>query len=241
MSDKVYPNKAMRASGENRIDLSDADLNVLRNAIDQHVRQHNIKGLRSEIVYAVFRHTVCFNKRGDDMNGGRLQKLTGSRYDYCNNRVKILLENSVLIGREGHYGKILSINYDFDQWGKIPDDNDKPAMQPEEFLAKQPAPKPTNTATDLPKHPVIAVENSSAIIPNVMIKQPDNNLIQNSVAQLMPDDITRLISHEVISVIVTTVVSCLQNVLQSTQVSQPEKTAETAKTQPVLTKNTVEI
>ena len=49
MSAKVYPNHALRAEGENRIELSDADSNRLREAIDAALKQQKIKGLPADL------------------------------------------------------------------------------------------------------------------------------------------------------------------------------------------------
>ncbi len=74
---------------------------------------------QTRIVTAIFRQTVCYDKFEDDMNGTRIEQLTGIRGDHANEIVRELEGNNVLITRRGHYGKWLSINFNFEQWGQL--------------------------------------------------------------------------------------------------------------------------
>jgi hypothetical protein len=52
------------------------------------------------------------------MNGRRLQQLTGIRPDHANESIRRLERWEVIITRSGQYGKWMSINFDFKNWGE---------------------------------------------------------------------------------------------------------------------------
>jgi hypothetical protein len=52
------------------------------------------------------------------MNGKRLEQLTGIRSDHANETIRRLEALHLIITRRGKYGKWMSINFDFPNWGK---------------------------------------------------------------------------------------------------------------------------
>lgn len=66
----------------------------------------------------MFNQTLGFNKLEDDMNGSRLQQLTGIAANHANETVRDLKLLNVLVTRKGHYGNYLAINFDLAQWGQ---------------------------------------------------------------------------------------------------------------------------
>jgi hypothetical protein len=72
----------------------------------------------SRILSTIFSQTIAYNKREDDMNGKRLEQLTGIRSDHANETVRRLEALHLIITRRGTYGKWMSINFDFPNWGK---------------------------------------------------------------------------------------------------------------------------
>jgi hypothetical protein len=52
------------------------------------------------------------------MNGKRLEQLTGIRSDHANETIRRLEALHLIITRRGTYGKWMSINFDFANWGK---------------------------------------------------------------------------------------------------------------------------
>jgi hypothetical protein len=73
---------------------------------------------KSRILSTIFSQTIAYNKREDDMNGKRLEQLTGVRNDHANEVVRRLQALNIIITRPGHYGKWMSVNFDFDHWGE---------------------------------------------------------------------------------------------------------------------------
>lgn len=120
MPDTLYQNPTLFAEGDNRITLSASEQLALKEALYEQIIEHKISGLSQELIYAVFHKTIRYNKREDDLNGVCLGNLTstGSRSDYVNKHVTELIAQSVLISRLGTHGRILSINFNFAQWGK---------------------------------------------------------------------------------------------------------------------------
>ena len=70
------------------------------------------------VLTAIYDQTIGYNKREDDMNGTRLEQLTGIRRDHANEAVRRLEALHIIITHQGHYGKWMSINFDFPNWGK---------------------------------------------------------------------------------------------------------------------------
>ena len=95
-------------------------------------------GNQARIVHAIFRHTVGFLKREDDINGSRLEQITGIRYDHANEIVRKLAAQNILILRKGFYGFWTSINFNFSQWNQAniiinPDSNDPARLLPDKI------------------------------------------------------------------------------------------------------------
>jgi hypothetical protein len=85
------------------------------------VKQLSLARLSSRdvrIVSAIFNQTIAFNKREDDMNSIRLEQLTDIRDDHAGASVRRLQALNIILTRRGFYGKWLSINYDFRNWGE---------------------------------------------------------------------------------------------------------------------------
>ena len=76
-------------------------------------------GGQMRIAIAVFNQTIGYDKFEDDMNGSRLNQLTGIRRDHANAIVRDLERLNVLVTHRGHYGKWMSINFNFEQWGQL--------------------------------------------------------------------------------------------------------------------------
>ena len=69
------------------------------------------------ILTTTYDQTIAYDKREDDMNGARLEQLTGIRSDHANESVRRLAALNIIITRQGHYGKWMAINFDFPNWG----------------------------------------------------------------------------------------------------------------------------
>jgi hypothetical protein len=96
--------------------LSPEQLVEINRRWSTHMIRQNMSRHCSRILYAIYRHTIEFQKWQDDMSGKRLQQITAIRYDHANETLRILEAGNAIISRTGHYGKWLSINFDFDSW-----------------------------------------------------------------------------------------------------------------------------
>jgi phage replication O-like protein O len=148
---RLYPNAATASA--NNAEFSAAPNNSLDQLLPEHLNmissewlanlvQWRFSGNQMRVLNAIFRHTIYFWKREDDMNGARLQQITEIRYDHVNNIVKKFAEQNVLILRKGFYGFWMSINFDFSTWGKknldIPADNNDPSRLLPEAMRNTP-------------------------------------------------------------------------------------------------------
>jgi hypothetical protein len=73
----------------------------------------SLEGNDVQILSAIYIQTIGFNKRKDDMNGVRLEQLTGIRPDRANVSVRRLERLNVIITSKGHHGKWMSVYFDF--------------------------------------------------------------------------------------------------------------------------------
>ncbi len=129
MRTTVYPNtenfvmsdrnkQPLSAAVSNVLHLSDAERIKITQIFLRKIPLCCLTQRAAKIVTAVFSQTIDFNKFEDDMNGCRLQQLTNLFPQHANEVVRYLEAIHVLITREGSYGKYLSINFNFSQWGK---------------------------------------------------------------------------------------------------------------------------
>ncbi|MCK5811145.1 MAG: replication protein, partial [Cocleimonas sp.] len=75
------------------------------------------------ILTTIYDQTIAYDKREDDMNGVRLEQLTGIRRDHANASVRRLAALNIIITHQGHYGKWMAINFDFPNWGEPSSDS----------------------------------------------------------------------------------------------------------------------
>ena len=127
MHTEVYANHRPPAQTEPAHSLKAADnyLNLLpehRNEITNqwlsHVVKQRISGNGMRILHSIYRHTIGFNKQKDDLSGKRLQQIAYIRADHANHTLRVLEADHAIICKDGRYGQIVSINFDFASWGK---------------------------------------------------------------------------------------------------------------------------
>lgn len=126
MKTGVYRNTDTNVPPVNNISTTEAhplqlfpeDRIIIHETFLRHLAQCNLTPRRLRIVLAVFNQTLGFNKLEDDMNGSRLQQLTGIAPNHANQTVRELAQLNVLVTRRGQYGNYLAINFDLAQWGQ---------------------------------------------------------------------------------------------------------------------------
>ncbi len=102
---------------ENRINLHPEELQVIDNALFTQMAKTTLTSYEQRILLAIHNQTLGYDKFEDDMNGARLEQLTGIRNDHANTAVRSLYEKNVIITRCGKYGFWMSINFDLAHWG----------------------------------------------------------------------------------------------------------------------------
>ncbi len=220
---RLYPNAATASA--NNAEFSAAPNNSLENLLPEHLNmissewlanlvQWRFSGNQMRVLNAIFRHTIYFWKREDDMNGTRLQQITEIRYDHINHIVKKFAEQNVLILRKGFYGFWMSINFDFSTWGKknidIPADNNDPTRLLPETVRDIPDDNgkslDDNHYSETPTSPVNqAISTKDSIptpTPTIQETAPvpapinnDQNINNNTDNQLLKDNFVGLLSE----------------------------------------------
>lgn len=118
----------------------------------------NMPSQCSRVLYAIYRHTIEFQKWQDDMSGKRLEQITGIRYDHANETLRILEAGNAIITHTGKYGKWLSINFDFNSWQKTGKSAQSRTNNPHGLLPDYCRDQPIDT----PACFILPNENSSA-------------------------------------------------------------------------------
>ncbi len=120
IDDNVTPeNYYLPCPKRNKLNLLPEHLAQIDMAFLRQLTLAKLEGRQIRIVMAVFCQTIGYDKFEDDMNGTRIEQLTGVRGDHAGAIVRDLERFNVLITRRGHYGKWMSINFNFEQWGEI--------------------------------------------------------------------------------------------------------------------------
>ena len=216
---RLYPNTATTSA--NNAEFSAAPNNSLDQLLPEHLNmissewlanlvQWRFSGNQMRVLNAIFRHTIHFWKREDDMNGTRLQQITEIRYDHVNNIVKKFAEQNVLILRKGFYGFWMSINFDFSTWGKknidIPADNNDPTRLLPESVRDTPDDNgkslDDNHYSETPTSPVNQQISTKDSIPTPTTQETvpasinnDQNINNNTDNQLLKDSFVGLLSE----------------------------------------------
>ncbi|MCK5897178.1 MAG: hypothetical protein KAG20_10245 [Cocleimonas sp.] len=103
---------------KNRLQLLPEQLAEIGTAFIQQLSCSPLTSREIRILSAIYDQTVARKKREDDMNGTCLELLTGIRSDHANHAVRCMEALDIVITRKGTYGKWMSINFDFQYWGK---------------------------------------------------------------------------------------------------------------------------
>ncbi len=70
------------------------------------------------VALAIVRQTYGYNRKEDDISGSRLAELTGLRRQHCNAALLELAALQVITRRTGRWGTRVSIQKDYERWGK---------------------------------------------------------------------------------------------------------------------------
>ncbi len=103
---------------KNKLNLLPEHIAEISLAFSQQLPLALLSSRDFRILITIFNQTIGYNKREDDMNGACLERLTFIRSDHANKSVRHLEALNIIITSKGHYGKWMSINFDFLNWGK---------------------------------------------------------------------------------------------------------------------------
>ena len=103
---------------ENKLNLLPEHLAQIGAAFIFQLSKSSLAPRDFRILTSIYNQTIGYDKREDDMNGVRLEQLTGVRRDHANESVLRLESFGIILTHRGKYGKWMSINFDFPNWGK---------------------------------------------------------------------------------------------------------------------------
>jgi len=106
-------------TADNKMNLLPEHVGIINNKLIKQLAAIQLNGREHRILFAIQAQTIGFDKFENDLNGRRLEQLTGIRSDHANEIVNGLEEKNVIRTRAGYYGKWLAINFDFAHWGTI--------------------------------------------------------------------------------------------------------------------------
>ena len=115
----IAPKNSPNASrcAKNKLNLLPEHLAQIGTAFIHQLSLAPLTARDLRILTTLYDQTIAYDKREDDMNGVRLEQLTGIRRDHANESVRRLAAFNIIITRQGHYGKWMAINFDFPNWG----------------------------------------------------------------------------------------------------------------------------
>ncbi len=175
---------------ENQLDLLFEHTVLIDRALHQQMMATDLDKNEARIVLAIYDQTTGYNKLEDDMNGTRLQQLTGIRNDHANAVIRSLEQKNVIVTRKGNYGKWMSINFDFAHWGMCyyGIHNNDPSILLPAYYQNTPVDTGLNLSQPLPpenKKPTEeAVEKSTPVSKD--IASPVNKPIEKPVEKSTP-------------------------------------------------------
>ena len=116
----IAPKNSPNASrcAKNKLNLLPEHLAQIGTAFIHQLSLAPLTSRDFRILTTTYDQTIAYDKREDDMNGARLEQLTGIRSDHANESVRRLAALNIIITRQGYYGKWMAINFDFPNWGK---------------------------------------------------------------------------------------------------------------------------
>ena len=116
----IAPKNSANASrcAKNKLNLLPEHLAQIGTAFIHQLTLAPLTARDLRILTMLYDQTIAYDKREDDMNGTRLEQLTGIRSDHANASVRRLAALNIIITHQGHYGKWMAINFDFPNWGK---------------------------------------------------------------------------------------------------------------------------
>lgn len=103
---------------DNRINLHPEQLIVIERTFLIQFAKTTFTTYESRILMAIYNQTLGYDKFEDDLNGVRLQQLTGIRNDHANTAVRSLQQKNVILIHQANHGYWMSINFDLSHWGE---------------------------------------------------------------------------------------------------------------------------
>ena len=188
ISSRNYKNPSLRP--ENRLHLLPEHIAQIATAFIKQLTLAPLKSREIRILITIYSQTVGHNKREDDMNGRCLELLTGIRGDHANEAVRRLAALGMVITRQGTYGKWMSINFNFENWGKAPTDtqtNEPNVLLSDDYQAPTVDEEADDTVFQM--H-LLSTSSVTATAHSVVKKAPSQTLITEA-ETVIPNDKTR--------------------------------------------------
>lgn len=80
------------------------------------VIRHPLTKRQYKILLAIIRKTYGYGKVEDDISSSQLAKLTGLTSAHCRGTLLELEKLNIVVARRGQYGKLMTLNKDYEEW-----------------------------------------------------------------------------------------------------------------------------
>ena len=96
--------------------LDNGHTRIADELLDAIIR-HPLTKRQYKILLAIIRKTYGFGKIEDDISSSQLAKLTGLTSAHCRGTLLELEKLNIVVARRGQYGKLVTLNKDYEEWG----------------------------------------------------------------------------------------------------------------------------
>jgi len=96
--------------------LDNGHTRIADELLDAIIR-HPLTKRQYKILLAIIRKTYGFGKIEDDISSSQLAKLTGLTSAHCRGTLLELEKLDIVVARRGQYGKLMTLNKDYECWG----------------------------------------------------------------------------------------------------------------------------
>ena len=111
---------------------------------------HPLTKRQYKILLAIIRKTYGFGKLEDDISSSQLAKLTGLTSAHCRGTLLELEKLNIVSAQRGRYGKLMTINKDYEEWGV-----------PKQDVPKQDSRCPETGRQGVPKQDICPSQNGT--------------------------------------------------------------------------------
>jgi len=146
---------------------------------------HPLTKRQYKILLAIIRKTYGFGKLEDDISSSQLAKLTGLTSAHCRGTLLELEKLNIVSAQRGRYGKLMTINKDYEEWGV-----------PKQDVPKQDSRCPETGRQGVPKQDICPSQNGTHN-KHSPINKPNTQPLQERRAEYSCESVASTVAVEV--------------------------------------------